>query len=83
MCEGEELDISLSVDAGDLTWMNGYEGDVLSIVLDMDTLIQVYVDVQGCLDSAEVLVSVDELPTGEITGEQLVCPGENSLKRSL
>lgn len=76
VCEGEEVDISLTVDAGDLTWMNGDVGDILSIVLTMDTLIQVYVDVQGCLDSAAVLVSVDNLPTGNLVGDQLVCPGE-------
>lgn len=76
-CIGNSVNVSAS-GATSYTWSFGGTNASETIVINSDTTIEVFGVAGPCIDSAEVTITVDSLPTLVLSGIDTVCVGEST-----
>lgn len=79
ICAGEFIDLGASggIQNDDYSWSSGQSGSSISINPSETTNYTVTVDVNGCIDTDEILVTVFEAPEVDAGPDEEICLGDN------
>jgi gliding motility-associated-like protein len=75
VCIGNSATLSAS-GGGTYTWDDSSTFDSLVVTPTVTTTYSVVVDVAGCLDTASIPITVNNLPTIGFAGDSIICKGE-------
>ena len=79
ICEGVsiELEASGGIQNNDYSWSTGQSGSTITVIPSETTEYTVTVDVNGCMDTDDVMITVFDAPTVDAGPDEEICFGDD------
>jgi gliding motility-associated-like protein len=77
ICSGSSTILTAS-GGGTYSWNNGATSTSINMSPIADTIYSVVVDLGGCFDTTNFNVTVNPLPTANVTGNNIICNGQST-----